>query len=190
MLEIFTQLLMAGLQGPIDDAFLYTFIVVRPTGKAQQPAVGSWSVSELDRLVREWRRHFRGDAIVKDDTAVTEADMASAHLILFGDGASNAVLKRIIDRLPLKWSASSLAVKGETYDSTHHAPVLIYPNPLQPDRYVVLNSGFTFREYDYLNNARQVPRLPDWAVIDVRTPPNSKYPGKVVAAGFLNERWE
>ena len=46
-------------------------------------------------------------------------------------------------------------------------PVLIYPNPLNPKRYVVLNSGFTFREYDYLNNARQVPKLPDYAVIDV-----------------------
>ena len=42
--------------------------------------------------------------------------------------------------------------------------MLIYPNPLNPKQYVVLNSGFTFREYDYLNNARQVPKLPDWAV--------------------------
>ena len=50
--------------------------------------------------------------------------------------------------------------------------MLIYPNPLNPKRYVVLNSGFTFREYDYLNNARQVPKLPDWAVIDVSEPPH------------------
>ena len=49
-------------------------------------------------------------------------------------------------------------------------PILIFPNPLNPERYVVLNSGFTFREYDYLNNARQVPKLPDWAVVDVTTP--------------------
>ena len=64
-------------------------------------------------------------------------------------------------------------------------PVLIYPNPLNPKHYVVLNSGFTFREYDYLNNARQVPKLPDYAVIDVRTPPSSRLPGKVVTAGFF-----
>jgi hypothetical protein len=54
---------------------------------------------------------------------------------------------------------------------------------------VVLNSGFTFREYDYLNNARQVPKLPDWAVIDVDTPVNARYPGKISAAGFFDERW-
>ena len=70
-----------------------------------------------------------------------------------------------------------------------HALVLIYPNPLNPRRYVVLNSGFTFREYDYLNNARQVPKLPDWAVIDVRTPPGPRRPGAVVAADFFGEDW-
>jgi hypothetical protein len=55
---------------------------------------------------------------------------------------------------------------------------------------VVLNSGFTFREYDYLNNARQVPKLPDYAVIDMRTPPSSCYPGKIAAAGFFDEGWQ
>jgi hypothetical protein len=80
---------------------------------------------------------------------------------------------------------------GETaFPSEHHALAMIYPNPLNPEHYVVLNSGFTYREYDYLNNARQTPKLPDWAVIDVRTPPNSRYPGKIVAADFFGEAWE
>ena len=69
-------------------------------------------------------------------------------------------------------------------------PVLIYPNPLNPRRYVVLNSGFTFREYDYLNNARQVPKLPDFAVVDVSVPMTSRAPGGIVTAGFFNERWQ
>jgi hypothetical protein len=32
--------------------------------------------------------------------------------------------------------------------------------------------------------------LPDYAVIDIRTPPSSRWPGKVVAAGFFNEEWK
>ena len=51
-------------------------------------------------------------------------------------------------------------------------------------------SGFTFRDYDYLNNARQVSKLPDYAIIDVNTPANSRYPGKVVRAGLFDERWK
>jgi hypothetical protein len=155
-----------------------------------QAQVDQWSRSEMDRLVREWRRHFRGDALVKDDTTVTDTDIKSANLILFGDHDSNAVVKRIAAQLPLRWDEQSLTVGGQTVEAAHHAPLLIYPNPLNPKRYVVLNSGFTFREYDYLNNARQVPRLPDWAIIDLRTPPDSRYPGKVIAAGFFDERWQ
>jgi hypothetical protein len=71
-----------------------------------------------------------------------------------------------------------------------HLPLMIYPNPLAPNRYVVLNSSFTFREYDYLNNARQTPKLPDWAIVDIRTPANSRFPGKVVAADFFDEQWK
>ena len=32
--------------------------------------------------------------------------------------------------------------------------------------------------------------LPDWAIVDVTTPPNSRFPGKIANAGFFGERWE
>ena len=67
---------------------------------------------------------------------------------------------------------------------------MIYPNPLNPKRYVVLNSGFTFRESALSSNARQVARLPDWAIIDLRTPPDADKPGKIEAADFFGEQWE
>ncbi|MBI1311537.1 prolyl oligopeptidase family serine peptidase [bacterium] len=179
-----------GLQGPIDDAFMDSFIVVRPTGKARHESIGKWAASELDHTVKEWRRQFRGDAIVKADSEISDADIASSNLILFGDPQSNAILAKIADQLPIQWSAESVTVGGKSFDAAHHAPVLIYPNPLNPNRYVILNSGFTYREYAYLNNARQVPKLPDWAVIDTRTPPNPLWPGKVIAADFFNETWQ
>jgi hypothetical protein len=67
---------------------------------------------------------------------------------------------------------------------------LIFPNPLNPAKYIVLNSSFTYREYDYLNNARQIPKLPDWAVIDLNQPKTSQAPGGISDAGFFNEAWE
>jgi len=170
-----------GLQGPIDDAFLDSFVMVRPTGTAKNEQVEAWVKKEMAHAVDHWRKQFRGDARVIDDTAVTDADIASSNLVLWGDAQSNKVIARIADRLPLK----DLPSQGETT-----VPLLVYPNPLNPKRYVVLNSGFTFREYDYLNNARQVPKLPDWAVVDVTTPPNSRWPGKVVAADFFDETWK
>ena len=179
-----------GLQGPIDDAFLDSFIIVRPTGKSSHVAVNHWVQSEMDRAIREWRLQFRGDARVKDDTAVTDDDIASANLVLWGDAESNAVIKRIADQLPIHWQRDSIVVDRDKFTAADHMPVMIYPNPLNPNRYVVLNSGFTFREGDYGSNARQVPRLPDWAIIDIRTPPDGNHPGKIEAADFFGEKWE
>ena len=83
-----------------------------------------------------------------------------------------------------------MTVGKDTYSAADHVPVLVYPNPLNPKRYVVINSCFTFREYDYLNNARQISKLPDYAVLDVRTPPSLRWPGKVVMGGFFGEKWQ
>ena len=179
-----------GLQGPIDDAFMDAFVIVRPTGKSPHPAFQDWCDKELDRAVEHWRRHFRGQARVKNDTEIKDADVASMNLVLWGDPESNAVLKKLADKLPIAWTADGIKAGDATYPADAHALACVYPNPLNPNRYVVLNSGFTFREYDYLNNARQVPKLPDWAVIDLRTPPDARSPGKVVAADFFGESWE
>jgi pimeloyl-ACP methyl ester carboxylesterase len=179
-----------GLQGPIDDAFLSSFLMVRPTGKPLNGQVGTWASGEMKHAVEHWRKQFRGEARVKDDSAVNEADIAEHNLILWGDPSSNKVLAKLADKLPVRWDAQQVKVGEASFASEHHVPLLIYPNPLNPKRYVVLNSGFTFREYDYLNNARQVPKLPDFAVIDVRTPPSSRVPGKVVTAGFFDEEWK
>lgn len=179
-----------GLQGPIDDAFLDRFVIVKPSGKANHAAVDAWSKSEMQRMIDEWRKQFRGDAIVRLDSEVTAEDIENSNLILFGDPSSNQVLKNIVDQLPMQWSAERLSIGGESFDAANHAPVMIYPNPKNPNRYVVLNSGFTYREYAYLNNARQVPKLPDWAVIDLRQPADALWPGKVVEAGFFDESWQ
>lgn len=179
-----------GLQGPIDDAFMDSFLVVRPTGAPLNEKVGAWVAAEMARSTNEWRRHFRGDARVQDDTAVSDADLAAHHLILWGDPSSNRLLAKIAGKLPIEWDAREVKLGRARFASASHAPVLIYPNPLNPKKYVVLNSGFTFREYDYLNNARQVPKLPDYAVVDLNVAPNSRTAGGIVAAGFFNERWE
>ncbi len=179
-----------GLQGPIDDAFMDSFLMVKPTGTPMNAEVGKWVNGEMKHATDHWRKQFRGDAPVKDDTAMTDTDIKNSNLILWGDPKSNAVLARIADKLPIQWSEKGVTVGDKTYPAGSSVPVLIYPNPLNPQKYVVLNSGFTFREYDYLNNARQVSKLPDYAVIDITTPPNSRYPGKIVRAGFFGEKWE
>src|SRR5262249_3747382 len=171
-------------------AFMDSFVFVRPTGKCAHPAVESWTRSEMEHAIEHWRRQFRGQPRVKEDSAVGDDDIASANLVLWGDPSSNSVLKQIAGKLPIAWNVEAIVAGDRRYPANEHALILIYPNPLNPKRYVVLNSSFTFREYDYLNNARQIPKLPDWAVVDLKVPPDSRFSGKIVGADFFDESWK
>ena len=178
-----------GLQGPIDDAFMGPFRFVKPSGVGHHPKEDQWVEAEFNRAVREWHRQMRGDATVKSSEELTPADIENYNLILWGDTRSNTTLAKLADKLPIQWDSNQIVAGNRRFDASTHVPVMIFPNPLNPDRYVVLNSGFTYREYDYLNNARQIPKLPDWAIIDLSTPPDSRYPGKIVDADFFDEEW-
>lgn len=179
-----------GLQGPIDDAFMDAFLFVRPTGTPLNPTVGAWATNEMAHAIDHWRRQYRGDVRIKDDTAITDADLAANHVVVWGDPQSNALLGRLASKLGVRWDVQGVHTPEADYPPDRFAAVEVYPNPLNPGRYVVVNSGFTFREYDYLNNARQTPKLPDWAVVDITKPVTARAPGGLAAAGFFGEAWE
>ncbi len=180
-----------NLQGPIDDAFMDSFVMVRPTGQPLNAVVGQWAKTELAEAVFHWRRYFRGEARVKDDSAITDDDIKKSNLVLWGDPSSNKLLARIADKLPIKWSAKEIKVGDKTYDATKHVPAFIFPNPLNPSRYVVINSGFTFPQFAGASNSQQTPKLPDWAILDISVPLADRVGGKgVVDANFFGERWE
>ena len=164
--------------------------MVQPTAKPMNDKVGKWAAGEMAHAIAHWRKQFRGEAPVKSDIDVSDADIASSNLILWGDPASNKILAKIADKLPVRWGAGGVAVGEKKFDADKHVAVLIYPNPLNPKKYVVLNSGFTFREHADMSNALQIPMLPDWAIVDIRTPPTDDWPGKMAAADFFDEEWK
>jgi hypothetical protein len=186
-----------GLQGPIDDAFMDSFIFVRPTGKPQNAAVAKWINDEMTNAITQWRLQFRGEPRVKDDSAITDDDIASNNLVLWGDPESNRFLAKIASRLLLRWGATEIrwspapeSVFNKKYSAQKFVPVMIYPNPLNPKRYVVLNSGFTFGEAAHTSNALQTPKLPDYAILDISVPRSGRPASGVVDAGFFDEHWQ
>jgi dienelactone hydrolase len=179
-----------GLQGPIDDAFMDAFLMVRPTGNPVNEKVGAWAKAEMDHAIAHWRRQFRGDARVANDTDISDSEMATNNLVLWGDPQSNQLLAKIAPQLPIRWDGQGIHLPRANYPADKHVPVFIYPNPLNSKRYIVINSGFTFREFDYANNARQSPKLPDWAIVDVSVPVSARKPGGIAEAGFFDEQWK
>ena len=171
-----------GLQGPVDDAFMDAFLCVRPTGTPWHPIAQEWAAKTFDVFSQNFAKWLRGEARAKEDRAIAASDIADYHLILFGDPGSNRVIADIAGKLPIRWSRSEIAIGGRTFAAADHILVLIYPNPLNPKRYVVINSGHTFGDADFRGtNAWLYPRLGDYAVLTGA--------GDVAMSGFFDEAW-
>lgn len=145
---------------------------------------------QIDDARLQWWRQFRGEPRVTKEIDLTPDDIQNSHLILWGDPSSNSILGRIQNSLPVQWDADQFSLHGNQHDARTQVPVLIYPNPLNPHRYVVLNTSFTFSEFSGGTNSLQIPKLPDWAVIDLSVPRSQRHPAAVVNAGFFDEHWQ
>ncbi len=170
------------LQGPIDDAFTSGFAVVAPAGKGWHDATDSHAAESLKRFGSEWDKFLRG----KLPSEPTE----DKNLVLFGDPQSNPTTAKVLPKLPITWTKEKLVVNGVEYDPKTHVPVMIYPNPLSPGKYVVLNSGHTFHADAFQGtNALLYPRLGDWAVLKVNPTDKDPAAAEVVAGGLFDEFW-
>lgn len=174
-----------GLQGPIDDAFLDPFLLVRPTGTPWNQAAHELALKRLERFDQTYARFYRAHPRVKNDTDVTDADFARYNVVLFGDPGSNRWIGRLIGRLPVKWSRDTVVVGDKSFPAANHLPVLVYPNPVAPSNYVVLNSGLTIAENSYTSDY-SMPTLGDIAVLHAQPEPENF---SVPFAGFFDESW-
>jgi hypothetical protein len=175
-----------ALQGPIDDAFLDPFLLVRPTGKPWNAEVNEQALRSMARFDRLWGRFFRGHPFVKDDKDITESDMARYHVVLFGDPGSNKWIAKTMGKLPLKWTRQNVTLGDQTFPANECFPAMIYPNPLNPSKYLVLNTGLTIDDRGY-NGDYGTPLWGDYAV--VKTKPGAAVP-EMVTAGLFDEHWQ
>jgi|YNPMSStandDraft_1061717.scaffolds.fasta_scaffold00775_6 fermentation-respiration switch protein FrsA (DUF1100 family) len=122
-----------GLEGPIGEAITGRHLYVYGTS-----AAGSAEEIESRRRVAaqaaDWSSP-RGRLLVffrvLADNEVTEADLRSSHLILFGNRQTNLLLARLADRLPLELNPGAA-----DYGLVYVAPA--------GERLVLVNSGLPF----------------------------------------------
>ncbi|QDT40445.1 Prolyl oligopeptidase family protein [Gimesia alba] len=180
-----------NLQGPIDDAFTLPFVCVTGTSSPWEPELNSWSKSVLTLFEKEFDKWLRAKVPVIKDTQVTDQIIADKNLILFGDPGSNALIAKVVEDLPIEWTPDQITVNGKSYDTKNHGVALIYPNPLNPARYVVINSGHTMHEKDFLaSNSWLFPKLGDIAVIQFKKSKDGTYENETVWAELFDSNWK
>jgi predicted esterase len=176
-----------GLSGPIEDFKYVRQLLVYGT---QDPA----EEGVLRRAALEAASYHSHAAIrlaVKRDLDVTDADLREAHLHLFGTPRSNLWLRRIEARMPVRLVEGGVAVGERVFRGPDVGFKVIYPNPLAPDRYVVVSAGVSAHAARWAN---WLPLwVPDYIVYDQRTV--SPHGGKILvdrpalAAGYFDKGW-
>lgn len=173
--------------GPARQAMMSPFVLVYGTSDTNL-TYRLYQAATQEAL--RWWLTANGTAPVLADTEVTKAVIESHNLVLFGGAGQNTVTRRIADRLPVRITSGRMQLAGTDLGDSL-AVMLVYPNPLNPERLVLVRMG-TDSAATRLSLLWGVigscTGIPDFLVFD-RTVRRYGWTG-VRAAGFLGPNWQ
>ncbi|MFW6051748.1 MAG: extensin family protein [Myxococcota bacterium] len=178
-----------GVSGPLTDAYHGRMVHVYGTQSPEHTEALRKAARQGSNGWPLWLWDF--DQQVVADTEVDEALMRSAHLVLYGTAGDNAVLERIHDRLPIRLAEDAVVVGERRFEGDDVGARFIHPNPLAPDRYVIVQGGVT---PDAVRAGHRLPDfLPDYVVYDGQTtrsrPRLTLGSNAPRALGYFDDRW-
>ena len=177
-----------GLYGLIKKAYFEPFILVYGTTGDSSSTENNLHQARMQSYT--WWYRANGFVEVLPDTEVTEKIIKNYNLVLFGNPVTNSILKWISYRLPLHIEEGRVIVDRDTIRGDL-CLVEIYPNPLNPEKFVLLYSATTKRAEKLIGLFSTLyagAGLPDFLVYDKSA---LKYGwGGVKAAGFFDKDWK
>ncbi len=180
-----------GCSGPADDIMHEPHVFVVGTRDPAQTDTNRRLVGED----RTYLRHIDHDIAfpVADDAALTDAELASKNLVVYGNARSNAVLARALatGKVPLRFEDGALFVGKRRFAGADVGVVMIVPNPWNPARMLKIIAGVTERGTLL---SRHLPRfVPDVMVYDDRVA--TRYGERILIdrpvrfGGFFGSDW-
>ncbi len=122
--------------GPLSDVFTGPFVVVVGTSGGADRAKANADFAKF--FAYTWKQRYFVDCPVKDDSDVTDDDVRNSHLVLIGDAESNALIGRMAGKLPFHSQGGKVVSAGRSWDGNGVTAQYVYPNPLNPHRYVAV----------------------------------------------------
>ncbi len=127
-----------GLSGPIEDAYFERFLYVY--GTAGREAEIALNKAEALKLC-QWKNSVTEPpylSLVRADGEITDEDIKNANLILIGTFRSNLITKKLVGMLPVQINEDAIVVGEKEFTGENLGIKMIYPNPLNPEKYVVI----------------------------------------------------
>jgi pimeloyl-ACP methyl ester carboxylesterase len=175
--------------GPIKKAYFSPFILIYGT----QGDSDSTEINLHHARVEAQNWWLRGNGYVEiiPDIEVNSEIIHRYNLILFGGPETNAVTAKIKKGLPISVKNKRLIIDGQEIEKDDVAFQMIYPNPLNPEKYVVIKGG-TSPKAEELSGLFNViysgSGLPDFIIYDETA--KEKGWAAIIAAGFFDINWK
>ncbi|MEY4581079.1 MAG: hypothetical protein RL701_5782, partial [Pseudomonadota bacterium] len=178
-----------GSQGPITDAYFGSLLHVYGT---QDPAAVDALRKAAERGARGWPLWlWRVDQRVLADTELTPELMKQHNIVVYATPGSHSVFTRMQDKLPIRLENDAIAVGEQRYRGRGVGTKFIYPNPLAPERYVIVQAAPTV---EGVSGGHNLPDfLPDYVVYDAKTTrsrPRLTFPTAPLALGYFDNAWQ
>jgi pimeloyl-ACP methyl ester carboxylesterase len=174
-----------ALCGPIKDAFNRRFLLVYGTTGGEKATEANRTLAT--RMQKDWYAFAKGFRRAMKDTELTEADIARSNLILFGTPKTHAILAKLAPKLPIRFTDDGYEILGRAYKASETTGLMfIYPNPLAPERYVVVCHGLHYGEKLGENHKHDL--LPDFILYSDE--PDYDDSNAFHCAGFFDGSWQ
>ena len=193
-----------GLEGGLSRFITTPFVVVVGTA-SDDPGMRRLCREKGEIFAELWTMWQHVRPRVVPDSELTPEDARRYSLLLIGGADANLVTRRIAERLPLRVQKDSVIVDGRRFAASDAVVQMIYPSPLQPERYAVVVTATSAAGMHFWNPAAfwhpafGFPTLGfDWTIQDGRRvslePGLSPERGWVAAGAFdrtwrLDDRW-
>ncbi|MBI5529886.1 MAG: hypothetical protein HY918_00085 [Candidatus Doudnabacteria bacterium] len=181
-----------GVSGPIADVFMdKPVLMVYGSKQGNSAAMGSVLAEQLTQayfgssISQDSYIHY-GKFEIKADVDVTPDDIQNKNLVLFGTPNQNSLVASMSASLPFQISDSGVQIGGKAYTGAKIGWSIVYPNPLNPSRYVLFASeNYNMGIVGFLNtNVLQN----DYVILQGLD--SGFYTRKVLTQGLFNSQWQ
>jgi hypothetical protein len=162
-----------GASGPVGDLFYAPHrFVFGSSGDGQEAFLLDWLSQHVPSYFKKHnggvhRGVFEGESWhelpVRKDTELTDEELESCNIVLYGSPDSNGVLRRFRDMIPVGLGATGIEIAGRSFDGRSLGYLAVFPHPLRPEGYMAVaggNSAEALAGSSHLN----LQLLPDYIV--------------------------
>ena len=125
-----------NLHGPVWDVFTDPYVVVWGSSNEEKTTLN---------LNKKIAASLTNNGPLFSDSNMPAEFIKSHNLILIGTVHSNRLLLKIKDRLPIQIEESGIIAKSKLFKQSDIGFIFIYPNPLNPEKYLAVFSGTSTR---------------------------------------------